>query len=130
MTEKEIIEETIEEYSDPNNRALYFKQGGPQDATCRYITSDGKKCAVGRCLTKEGLNRVRKCSRKVKAVFGIHYDNYLKEQYRGHSLDFWTKLQDLHDTHQYWSEEGITEKGVKFVEEKFRIKLKDLEWQN
>ena len=44
-------------------------------------------------------------------------NHMLQPKYRGHAMSFWMDLQALHDTHAYWSDNGITELGKKEVEE-------------
>lgn len=133
-TEKEIIEETIEVYSDPNNRALYYKYGGPEDATCVYLATNGNRCAVGRCISKDKIKDLENVSRRISKLYqySSEFQDALKPKYKGHSIQFWSNLQKLHDTHIYWSEDGITEKGIAFVEKHFSIKIKEpeVEWQN
>ena len=48
-------------------------------------------------------------------------DVILQEKYRGHSLDFWTALQELHDFAEFWmddihySEDGSIAEGHKLT---------------
>ena len=123
LTTKQIILETVEEYSDPSNRALFFTSGGPEDATCRYEATNGNKCAVGRCMTKEALKTVGDSSIRFNTLAGINFERLLKPQYKGQSLSFWMALQKLHDTHSHWSEDGITEIGIKFIKKNFDLEL-------
>lgn len=122
MNKQRIILETIEEYDDPSNRALYYSKGTHLDATCLYESSNGNRCAVGRCMTNRALERYAYSSRGFEHLTeGLMYDDLLREEYRGQTLQFWVDLQMLHDTHSHWSDTGITDKGIKFVQDKFGL---------
>lgn len=103
-TKVEIIKETAEFYT-ANPRALVEGKFGQQ---CCYLTSDGRQCAVGRCLENPGVLNNAYIIREEfnKAVF--------KPEYLGHSLNFWSYLQALHDTNTFWGETGLTEKGQEY----------------
>jgi hypothetical protein len=127
INEKNIVLDTVEFYSDSNNRAIFYTSGGPEDATSRYVSTNGNKCAVGRFLKDEvleGLAELNRLSRKVSYLaIDNSLDRVLKDEYKGHSLAFWKKLQRLHDTHHFWSNDGITKEGIKFVSKNFGISL-------
>ena len=66
--EKEVLLETIHTYTS-NNR------GYDEDKSmCVYETEDGKQCAVGRCMTQNGLAFGKHLvdSGKPSAVASIH----------------------------------------------------------
>ena len=47
-------------------------------------------------------------------------DKFLLPEYNGISLDFWKDIQQLHDNHTLWTDEGLTEDGkhaLKKIEE-------------
>lgn len=106
-TRSQIIEETINYYSDSKKRGLSDKN------ICQYITKDGNMCAVGRCLINPSDPKlVAEDGDDTVQVEDIeNLDNLLKEEYRGHPLDFWTHLQMWHDSNNHFDENGITEKG-------------------
>lgn len=116
MTKVEIINMVANHYNK-HNRAE--EHGG-----CRYITNDGKMCAVGMCMTDEALEDFKY---SFSGVFGIQemiksesIDSVLKDEFRGHSTSFWTDMQMLHDEAAYWDEEGLSCRGI----EKY-VKLKE-----
>jgi hypothetical protein len=125
-TQKEIVLETVEHYSDPNNRSLFYPSGEPKDATSVYVSTNGNKCAVGRCLKDVVANAIIP-SRRIKGVArGMcksTIDALFEPEYSGHLLDFWDKLQLLHDNHNHWSKNGITKEGIDFVNDNFNIQL-------
>ena len=106
----EIINETANFYTS-ENRAV----GQP---SCMYLTDDGKRCAVGRCL-REDLD-VKNFDGDVHDLitdFEVpDIDDLLKEKYKGHSEEFWLELQNFHDISGNWNEEGLTEEGYLHVE--------------
>lgn len=91
-TQNEIIQETLDAYSKPGTRAV-------EHGLCRYRTSDGRECAVGRCL-KNSKSFSHK-SGSVGTVFRdeANLDAAPKPEYRGHSISFWSLLQTLHDVY-------------------------------
>ena len=109
-TAKEIIEETIQYYSeDTSRRAL--EEGG-----CQYTTEDGNHCAVGRCLEEEYQTTDFEYNQTKGVIQLVDYyqtmDNILREEYRGHPTDLWERLQRLHDGDFNWDEDGLTGIGI------------------
>jgi hypothetical protein len=111
-TKTEIINETAAYYSeDTSRRALSINKDG-SIAGCKYLTDDGRMCAVGRCFTENGLEK-----------FGNHGGYYnmnmlplFKEDYQIYDDYFWSDLQRLHDNAYNWNKEGLTEVGKEFVQ--------------
>lgn len=103
MTTLEIINETVEYYSkDTKRRApcLYFQE------------STGNMCAVGRCANNpKELNPFRFFSQ-----LGLSDEEIFKPEYRGHSVEFWSDLQKLHDNNLNWDESGLSFLGKDQVE--------------
>lgn len=102
-TETEIVLETLRYYgANPAETRAVNSVGG-----CEYITPDGRMCAVGRVLSLEGLRKAHGCGDTVEALanrrFNGDLDSGLKPEYRGHSLEFWTDLQFLHDDGGRWN---------------------------
>lgn len=103
-SKKEIIDQTVQAYKNPENRAIDGFGG------CEYYLAEtGKMCAVGRCLTKpQG-----KESNDITYAFekrDIRQRSF-KPQYRGHEVEFWADIQIFHDTDAYWSNKGLTASG-------------------
>lgn len=124
MTALELINETFAAYSDPKNRAYNPYSGG-----CKYITSDGRKCAVGRCLIrpfeeKENVNSLIKCSEGgwifQRSSFLndsiLFSDELFKEEYRGHSPELWMALQRWHDNSGHFTSEGVSNEGMRVIQ--------------
>ena len=104
-TKTEIIDETVAYYSeDPPGR-----RGVSLYGFCVFLTSDGKMCAVGRCMIAPEVNGVIVDDRE-------RLDNRLKPEYRGHDKEFWRSLQIFHDDFWSWNEEGLTKDGFTNLE--------------
>ncbi len=110
MTKVEIINIVASHYNE-SNRA-YEKGFG-----CKYRTEDGRMCAVGMCMTDEGLREFGDTKSAVHAIAnmlqdrGKELDDILKDEYRGHDIELWEKLQVLHDNETHWNEDGISNLG-------------------
>jgi len=120
--EKEILLETVSFYNSKNRG--YDEDSG----NCAYEGSDGNRCAVGRCMTDEGI----KIANTFPADGGsdvnvinekVNIDSLLQEKYQGVSLSFWKELQMLHDSSKYWDESGITDFGKVNVRNYFGVTL-------
>ena len=85
--------------------------------TCVYLTDEGNMCAIGRCLKPEflamlGGGGALPESGGISEVchhYSVKVDEILKEEYRGHTMLFWSNLQHLHDFRSNWED---TEKGT------------------
>jgi hypothetical protein len=130
----EIIDETVAFYSeDVKRRAVlygadaakvrgYINPDGPEyinSSVCMYITDDGRSCAFGRCMTSPdktiaGIDTLIYNKKKSDGISGV--DDLLKEEYSGHSVNFWCALQDLHDEKIYWDDDGLSQTGMERVE--------------
>lgn len=111
MTKCEIIQETVDWYSeDLNRRAIVY------DLCFYYSACDNKMCAVGRCLIDP-----KPLAHDNKAIVDLMrcktvLDEHFKEQYRGHGPEFWLDLQSLHDEIVFWGEDnGLSVIGQKHV---------------
>lgn len=113
-TKLEIIDETINYYSNPNNRGITGNM-------CKYLTDNGKMCAVGRCMAKPHTSYLGAASRILirdgTQELKLELEPLLKEEYRGHSVKFWNDLQHLHDRAQHFTYTGFSHKGIEFIDE-------------
>jgi hypothetical protein len=116
MTAIEIIDETIEFYSK-NQRAIVGY------GACVYNGPDGTHCAFGRCMLPnlQSLgDKLQGNGATLKSLLLRNevklLDDLLQPQYRGHSFSFWTNLQVIHDSSDYWCEKGLTTNGVFMVD--------------
>jgi hypothetical protein len=129
----EIIDETVAFYSeDVNRRAVVYGKDAakargfsdekieiaePKLAACMYHTNDGRQCAFGRCMVNP--HKHSNFFGPVRELVGYkdNADHVLKEEYHGHSLEFWGQLQRLHDINDHWNEFGLTKHGEGFLED-------------
>lgn len=118
-SEIDIIIETAK-YYNPSNRAISKRN------TCTYLSESGDMCAVGRCLSEEGMKLFKEfedknsaCDTSVEYFFKLYgkdgFENALKEEYRGHDIEFWQSLQQLHDSKYSWDENGINDYGFDLI---------------
>jgi len=127
MTQEQIVRETVAFYNSNNRAFLETCSVGYHSVQCVYLTSDGKMCAVGRCMTKKGLESVlvshtQSSAHDLDDAFdGI--DKLLKKKYHGHPVAFWSKLQRLHDNKNYWDENGINKHGKREIAFLFNFEL-------
>jgi len=118
MTKTEILEDTIKYYKT-------HKRGITADGSCVNLTNRGSMCAVGRCIEKELIGKLKNV--EDIAVEGLTVelgmrttDECLQAKYRGHSEEFWEDLQHLHDHNLHWLDNRsggshLTETGLKNV---------------
>lgn len=103
MKMQNIIKETVKYYK--------INPRGKYDFGCVYLGKDGRKCAVGRCLLPEILQKTFE-----KSITGAvdelvdslgHLDTLLIKKYRGKAEKFWIDLQDFHDDNCNWIENDL-----------------------
>ena len=109
-----VVKETADWYAeDPDNRRSI-----DADGQCMYTWGDSH-CAVGRYLKEEyqeenwdnnsdSVNEL--CERSDE---GYNIDWALRDEVQGLDSDFWTSLQDMHDTTSYWEEWNRDEDGLR-----------------
>lgn len=97
----EFLNETIQYYSeDTSRRAINEKSN-----RCRYRTSDGRKCAVGRHIPDDKYN-INIESYPIREVM-----ERLPIEIQELGDKFLLKMQGLHDYVPYWDHNGLTEMG-------------------
>lgn len=112
-TIEEIIDETVNFYGEDVSRRAAIFSGGMWG--CMYVSSDGRKCAFGRCMINPYLREDNHTgfNKNISVQYIKHHDTLLKEEYHGHPIGFWLDLQELHDINQNWNDNGISEWGTK-----------------
>jgi len=129
MTMIQILDEIVKYYSKDASRRAENIGGG-----CVYNTTDGRHCAVGRCLSSkfksQGDNLLGNVGTYVHELASENkmgsLDEMLWPRYRGHSDKFWGELQTLHDDvdgQDYWANKTISKHGEKFVKQ-FKREIK------
>jgi hypothetical protein len=106
----------------PGRRSVNLDEDEEDGTQCAYYSDSRRKCAIGRYLLKP---------KKIQSRFGglpiedlpqeglkKPIDEIFKPRYRGFPLKLWVRLQNLHDTADYWRDEGgMTEAGLARVEQ-------------
>ena len=112
MTKVEIIDMVA------NHFHLYNRGIGHNG--CEYRTNDGMMCAVGMCMIDEALDKYGEFTGNVESIaksltkIGMErsIDVLLKDEYKGHDLEFWSELQYFHDREILWDTKGLSERGL------------------
>lgn len=107
-TKIEIIKETFEFYSNDIS-----KRAANEAGACWYLHPlNGNKCAVGRCMNEKArFDASEYISSYVVSNALNSLDDHLKEDYHGHSLEFWKDLQSLHDNNGNWDKREASKGG-------------------
>lgn len=108
-TRVDIIDETVKFYSE-NPRAMRAKQLPSEPDSCAYVAPNGERCAFARCCTEDGVRWLH-ANLEGSNVQGIetrdkNLNEMLKPEYRGHDLHFWINIQRLHDSSEFWGQDG------------------------
>ena len=95
----DVLEETIAYYSeDPSRRSI-----NPANGRCMYNGPDGRKCGVARCCSKIPEEF------ESQAVSNAILEKYLLPEYAHlDNLEFWSRIQNLHDDKSNWDDEGLS----------------------
>lgn len=106
-TKKEILEETI---------AAYTSETRAYEDGCKYLTSDGRMCAVGRCCVRPSFDWEGVVEHIRISGYRGDVESLLKPEYQGHEIEFWKNLQILHDCSEHWTKDGLSEEGKKWAD--------------
>lgn len=110
----ELLVQTAVHYNS-KNRAC-DKHAGPI-----YKTWDERRCAVGRMMTEDGINKVIECGKNADSdveaivemlgidVFIPHWHPLLQTK---KGVNIVKQMQKLHDTDENWNEHGLTQRGM------------------
>jgi hypothetical protein len=121
-TKLEIINETIAFYN-LGNRSVSITN---MDGRCLYKGPEGKECAFARMCNDWDKIKLEEGNAATDLI-KLHTDSILKEEYRGHELEFYQDIQRLHDTETNWTHEGLSVQGERYVKElKKRYKINDI----
>ncbi len=119
----ELLKETVEHYN-VNTRSTMPDMG------CVYESDTGRNCAMGRIMTPEALEWVKKNGMNsgvsfVRVAYALRAAQIapLKEKWMPLMEDMWflEALQSLHDHQEMWDENGLSaDFGQRRVEEMSR----------
>jgi hypothetical protein len=119
LTKIQIIEETIDYYKKHNRSVL-------NNNKCCYLDKNGNICAHSRCIDPSYRMKFATEFATENAAFVIQqYGDIIHlERYRGHSIEFWSDIQQLHDHKINWQPSTIsgeinelTSEGKLFVDD-------------
>ena len=106
----EVLEDTINYYSvDPVNRRSSFNNK-------TFYYKNGNSCAVGRYIIDVKnfikINEIYNTD-PVKSLFESFGFDILKNEVSDLvDIKFWNLIQSLHDTSDYWNDNGLSELGL------------------
>jgi hypothetical protein len=123
----EVVRQTIEFYKgSPAQRAV-------SNGVCEYVSNDGRRCAVGRCML-ESIKHGEYCGTwsalrpgdklkplNMNALKAEERELLLKPEYRGLSGQMWGRLQYWHDEPIFWNAEGLTPHGKQEADELLQL---------
>ena len=122
-SQKQFILETLLPYKeDPKTCAMGFRK-------CKYLTEDGRKCAVGKHMKKG------KWQTQIVDVIGIDriygLDKVLKKSAlkQGFTIEQWHLIQRYHDKCACYSDKVVMNFMVERLEESLNIDLTELRFQ-
>lgn len=119
MTKIEIIDDTVAYYSADVTRRS--KQLVNNKVQCTYKGPEGRECAFQRVveddLSEYDCSTTFGYGESAASIIVKKEDLKFKEGYEGHDKNFWGAIQHLHDMDVHWDENGLSEKGNKYVED-------------
>lgn len=132
MTKYQILTETACFY-DLKNRGIEVLPSGVECS--RYLIPEGStRNAIGHFMMEDidtihyndGFSEsIYSAISDYDDVYDIDdLDSYLKEEYRGHSLEFWNDLNKFHNDSDNWSDDGLSLRGLNEWN-KLKIKYKE-----
>lgn len=115
----EILDETVEAYKEGLSARAYEQKTDSAVGACKYLTTDGKMCAVGRCCIDPKSDWIGGVMLGIENGEGkrLGLEEVLKPEHRGHSIQFWYDLQCLHDSVANFTDAGYSQRGLNEIEE-------------
>lgn len=119
-TRQELLDNTIKRYAQtPKKRATNYHGG------CDYLTKDGRRCAIGAELTELQAKKLEQKGGEIGEYGITSLFEYIPKRLKIMGLNFLLDIQGLHDTHEYWDSEGLTEEGqsrINYIKEYYNLK--------
>ena len=120
-TQKQFILDTLLPYKqDPTTCAI--------DGACKYLTEDGRKCAVGKHMKKGKWQTKVMDVDSIDRKFGL--DKVLKKSAlkQGFTIEQWGLIQGYHDKCASYSHIEVMNFRVEKLEESLNITLTELKF--
>ena len=111
--QKKFLKDTVDFFSEDTNRRAVIQVtlagfGLVTHPSCKYRTSDGRKCAIGLHIPdKKYVSDIEGDTAYSERVL-----NVLPKSIQKLGKHFLTAVQQLHDNHDYWNESGLTKDGL------------------
>jgi hypothetical protein len=121
MTKKELLQSTIDYYSEDVNRRCEV------DGDCSYSPQKAGKadiskgCAIGRFMTKA---QQKEADAQAMPSVASLAKNLIPKSLRSFDVEFLKSIQHLHDIGRFWDEKGLSAEGIeraKRIEIKFGL---------
>lgn len=113
---REFLDDTVMYYSADVSRRAVVAIDGPKDgepkSACKYRTSDGRKCAVGRHVHDDAYDILM----EGHSINTEAMKKYLPEKILSLGIDFLQEIQQLHDCDDNWNDKGISLQGKTVAE--------------
>jgi len=101
-----VLQDTINFYT-LENRALNAL------GSCKYLTEDGKKCAVGRYLKKGMEEDLLVCGKSATCLMrDEEFKKVIPSWMKLLPVSFLQSIQILHDGENYWTDTGLSKEGI------------------
>ncbi len=101
-----VLQDTINFYT-LKNRAINSL------GSCKYLTKDGKRCAIGRLLNEGMEEDLMDCGMSVMCfMVDEEFDKVIPLWMRLLPNSFLQNVQILHDTETFWTNTGLTQEGI------------------
>lgn len=117
-TKIQIIQE-VKEHFENNPRSLRASQVNPDwGPSCVYNGLNGEHCAFAIFVKdkyKPNLDAYEGFGAS-QVIDNLGFD-IIKDEYKIENSDFWDDIQSFHDNKNYWEDNSLTEKGIKYYNE-------------
>ena|SRR5437899_12894836 len=101
-----FLEDTVKYYSEDTSRRATVRQ------RCRYITDDGRKCAIGRHLPDNLCKDLQEIAdTESGSVSNRNIFEKLPEDLKYLGVAFLEEMQGLHDRESEWGSQGLSKEG-------------------
>lgn len=102
---------TIEYYTTQGNIRSIDLNGG-----CYYMKGEGCKCAIGKDLPDDLCKELDSAKYKDTTIDNNLIFKQLPFTIKSLGQRFLSKIQDLHDTDEYWINLNLSERGLEHIE--------------
>lgn len=107
----ELLEDTVRYYSEDTKRRAV------NNGNCKYITEDGRKCAIGRLLPNDKIELLKDETSSVYTFIQREkYKNILPDNILALGIEFLRDIQYLHDTDKYWGVNELNQEGKIYLD--------------